>query len=165
MYKPDSLREHITAANPDLRNDPDKLLVFADEGSIQASGTQSRSFEYAYKLNVIIIDFGGDEDAIFIPLLDWVATHQPDLLNNPDKQARGIRFQVDFNNHNSVDISIDIELTERVIVKQEGSKLVAKHVGEPTLAPPYTDQRWKLYKNDQLLAEWMISDTGQGHDT
>ena len=39
MYKPNSLRKHLTAANPDLKRDPDKLLVFADEGRLIATGT------------------------------------------------------------------------------------------------------------------------------
>jgi hypothetical protein len=60
MYKPDSLRAHLTAANPDLKRDPDKLLVFVDEGRLIATGTHSRSFEYAYKINVIITDFGDE---------------------------------------------------------------------------------------------------------
>ena len=159
MYKPNSLRKHLTAANPDLKRDPDKLLVFADEGRLIATGTQSRSFEYAYKLNVIITDFGGDEDALMVPLLDWLAHHQPDLLNNPDKRDRGIRFIVDFNNHSSVDISLEIELTERVIVQQDKSKLTIQHAAEPEPAPNYSADYWQLYKGDTLLAEWTIQNS------
>lgn len=157
MYKPNSLRQHLTTANPDLRRDPDKLLVFADEGRLICTGTASRSFEYAYKLNVIITDFGGDEDAIMVPLLDWIATHQPDILGNEEKRQRGIRFIVDFNNHDSVDISLEIELTERVIVKAQQGRLDIKHVGEPVLAPDYAHPHWALYKGETLLAEWQLS--------
>jgi hypothetical protein len=156
MYKPNSLRQHLSAASPDLRRDPDKLLVFADEGRLIATGTAARSFEYAYKLNVIITDYGGNEDALMVPLLDWIAHHQPDLLNHPDKRERGIRFLVDFNNHNSVDISLEIELTERVIVRQDNSKLNIQHASEPLPAPDYSAPYWQLYKGDTLLAEWAL---------
>ena len=37
MYKPNSLRQHLAAAIPDLQRDPDRLLVFADEGNVVAS--------------------------------------------------------------------------------------------------------------------------------
>lgn len=158
MYKPDSLRAHLTAANPDLKRDPDKLLVFVDEGRLIATGTHSRSFEYAYKINVIITDFGGDEDAIMVPLLDWVGRHQPELLDNPEKRERAIRFIIDFNNHESVDISLEIDLTERVIVRQEQGKLTIQHVAEPEPTPDYAQPFWQLYKGTNLLAEWAVSE-------
>jgi len=161
MYKPDSLRKHLTAANPELKRDPDKLLVFIDEGRLLASGTGSLSFEYAYKLNVIIIDFGGDEDALMVPLLEWVQHHQPDLLNHPDQRQHGIRFIVDINNHNSADISLEIELTERVIVKREDRKLRIQHAGEPVQAPDYSAPYWQLYKGNILLAEWALTDSSK----
>ena len=37
MYKPNSLRQHLAAAIPELQRDPDRLLVFADEGNVVAS--------------------------------------------------------------------------------------------------------------------------------
>ncbi|MFZ6712000.1 phage tail protein [Undibacterium sp. TC9W] len=159
MYKPNSLRNHLTAANPDLKRNPDKLLVFADEGRLIGTGTASRSFEYAYKLNVIITDFGGDEDGLMVPLLDWVAVHQADLLGNPDKREKGIRFVVDFNNHDSVDISLELELSERVIVKQNQNRLDITHAGEIAPAPDYAAPYWQLFNGDKLLAEWQVLKT------
>ena len=155
MYKPDSLRAHLTAAIPDLKRNPDKLLVFIDKGSLFTTRTKSRSFEYAYTLNIIVTDYSDEEDALMVPLLDWVATHQADLLGNDDK-GKGIRFMVDFNNHNSVDISLDLDLTERVIVKQTGTRLDIAHAGEVTPTPPYTEPYWQLYNGDKLLAEWQV---------
>ena len=43
--KPNSLRQHLAAAIPDLQRDPDRLLVFADEGNVVANATASLSFE------------------------------------------------------------------------------------------------------------------------
>lgn len=133
MYKPTSLRNHLAAALPDLKRNPEKLLVFTDKGRLIGTRTQSRSFEYAYVLNVIVTDYGGEEDALMVPLLDWVAIHQADLLGNGDRPDKGIRFMVDFNNHDSVDISLELDLTERVIVKQTDQRLDISHVGEMLL--------------------------------
>lgn len=60
-----------------------------------AAGTGSLSFEYRYKLNVIITDYIGDPDAIMVPLLAWITVHQHELLGNPDMRKTGIGFEVD----------------------------------------------------------------------
>ena len=155
MYKPNSLRTHLVSANPDLRQNPENLVVFADEGSIHASGTASLSFEYRYRLNIILIDYCGDSDAIMVPLLAWVAVHQVELLGSDDKRRAGIGFEVDINNHETVDLSIKLDLTERVIVKRgEQGRLDIKHLPEPQPTPEYVDQFWTLYDGAALLAEW-----------
>jgi hypothetical protein len=155
MYKPDSLRAHLTAANADLRQNPDKLLVFADEGNTVATGTGSLSFEYRYKLNLIITDYSGDPDAIMVPLLAWIAVHQRDLLDNAELRKTGIGFDVDFNNHTSMDLSLKLALTERVVVKHvDAGRLEVRHLAEPQSTPAYADDFWKLYAGGTLLAEW-----------
>ena len=154
MYKPDSFKTHLIAANPDLRQNPDKLLVFADEGNVVAIGTGSLSFEYRYKLNIIITDYSGDPDAIMVPLLVWIAIHQNDLLANPELRKTGIGFDVDFNNHETIDLSIKLDLTERVIVKRDGGRLDIRHPPESQSTPAYTDDFWTLYQGESLLAEW-----------
>ncbi|MFZ6873777.1 phage tail protein [Undibacterium sp. Di27W] len=160
MYKPNSLRAHLTAAIPDLKRNPDKLLVFADKGCLRTTRTASRSFEYAYLLNIIVTDYGGEEDALMVPLLDWVTAHQAALLGNDDKSNKGICFMVDFNNHDSVDISLELDITERVIFKQTGNKLDIAHAGETAATPGYTAPFWQLYNGDNLLAEWQVLKTG-----
>ncbi|PRC90873.1 phage tail protein [Solimicrobium silvestre] len=156
MYKPPNLRQHLTNAIPDLKQNPDKLLIFADQGHTVASGTGSLSFEYQYRLNIIITDFSGDPDAIMVPLLAWITVHQIELLANPDLRKKGIGFEVDFNNHETIDISIALNLTERTIVKQQdGGKLQITHPPEPQTTPAFDDAFWTLYAGDSLLAEWV----------
>ncbi|MDY7547274.1 phage tail protein [Glaciimonas sp. CA11.2] len=154
MLKPTSLQNHLIAANPDLRQNPDKLLVFADEGNVVATGSGSLSFEYRYKLNIILTDYSGDPDAIIVPLLAWIALHQSDLLNNPTLRQTGIGFDVDFNNHETIDLSLKLDLTERVIVKREGGRLAIRHPPEAQPTPDYSDDFWALYQGESLLAEW-----------
>ncbi|WAW09810.1 phage tail protein [Oxalobacter vibrioformis] len=89
-----------------------------------------------------------------VPLLSWLYVHQIELLSNPDRRKTGIRFEADFNNR-TMDISIELDLTEKVIVREdEKGKLSARHQQEPQFTPDYTDKFWQLYKGDDLLAEW-----------
>ena len=155
MYKPNSLRQHLAAAIPGLQRDPDRLLVFADEGNVVASATASLSFEYRFKLNLIVTDYAGDADAIMVALIAWLKVHQLDLMANEETRKHGIAFEVDFNNHETVDISIKLDLTERVAVKTgEAGRLDIKHLAEIQHMPAYADEFWKLYAGEKLLAEW-----------
>ena len=155
MYKPDSLRKHLVAAVPEFKRNPDKLLVFADEGVIVASATPSLSFEYRYKLNIIITDYKGDSNAIMVPLLAWTAIHQPELHQHPEKQKTGIAFEVDFNSKETVDLSLKIELTERVIVKRQADgKLEITKPQEPQPTPEYSADFWTLTQGAETLAQW-----------
>ncbi|SFB12212.1 P2 phage tail completion protein R (GpR) [Collimonas sp. OK607] len=155
MYKPKSLRAHLTAVSAELRQNPDKLLIFAESGNTVATGTASLSFEYRYKLNIIITDYSGSEDAMMVPLLAWVQLHQRDLLDHPELRKTGIGFDVDYNNHTSIDLAITLALTERVVVKPAGAgRLEVVHLAEPQPTPAYTDEFWQAYAGDALLAEW-----------
>jgi hypothetical protein len=155
MYKPKSLRAHLKAAIADLTRNPDKLLIFADEGNTVATGTNSLSFEYRYKLDIIITDYSGDADAVMVALLAWVQVHQRDLLDNAELRKTGIGFNVDFNNHETIDLSIKLALAERVIVKEAGvGRLDVRHLAEPQLTPAYADAFWQAYAGDALIAEW-----------
>lgn len=155
MYKPNSLRQHLAAAIPELQRDPDRLLVFADEGNVVASATASLSFEYRFKLNLIVTDYAGDADAIMVALIAWLKVHQLDLMANEERRKNGISFEVDFNNHETVDISIKLDLTERVAVQRgEQGRLDIRHVPEPQSTPEYANEFWTLYAGESLLAEW-----------
>jgi hypothetical protein len=155
MKKPDSLRKHLLAAVPELRNNPDCLLVFIDNGTVRSTAAIGLSFEYAYTLNVILTDFAGHPDALMIPLLAWLITHQHELLANLEKGKEAIRFEADVLDNSKVDLSIELALTERVIVKkQQDGTLQVTHPDEPQLEPFLPAGDWKLYAGADLLAEW-----------
>lgn len=157
MLKPGLVRRHLTDANPGLRRDPDKLHIFADKGRIVATGANSLSFEYQYTLNIIVTDYGGHADAIIVPLLAWIRVHQPDLLLNNERRRQGFRFEVEYLNQQSVDLSIEIDLTERVVVTKDGERMVAEHYGEPPDPDlPLIDQQIELWLRDEHLATWRI---------
>lgn len=132
MIKLDSLRAAIAAAVPDLKKNPDRLLVFADEGAIVATGTDSLSFSYRYTGNLILTDYAGSPDAVTIALLAWVKVNQPELVDSFDRQKKGITFEVDVLNNKAVDMSIKLDLTEDVkVTTDQAGKHTATHLQEP----------------------------------
>lgn len=132
MLKPDAIREIITRANPYLKRDPDKLQVFLEGGQIVAYGAASLSYEYRYTLNVIVMDYPNHADQIIVPMLAYLRTQQPELFENRDLAQNLIRFDAEILNQGTIDLSLQVDLTERVIVSQdEDNRLTATHVGEP----------------------------------
>lgn len=132
MNKPNSLRDHLLAADPTLAQNPERLLVFIDEGNIRSTAAPGLSFEWLYTLNVIITDYAGHPDNIAIPLLAWLRRNQPDLLTNIEKGKDAIGFEADILGNDKVDLSITMPLTERVIVKRlPDESLEVTHPDEP----------------------------------
>ena len=155
MNKPDSLREHLTAAIPELRKNPDRLLVFIDNGTMRSTAAPGLSFEYSYTLNLIFTDFAGHPDSIAIPLFAWLLVNQRELMENPKKAQESVRFEADILDNKKVDLSITLPLTERVIVKPgESGVLSVVHPPEPQPPEPYGAKHWELRLGDELIAEW-----------
>ena len=156
MFKPAALRAFLTAANPELARDPDRLVVFIDEGSLQATFAPGLSFEYAYTLNLIFTDYAGHPDAVMVPLLIWIRQHQSELLENADNRGK-IQFEADLLANDAVDMSIKIPLTERVGVHpRDGGGHDIQHYPEPQLDVALQAQHWQLYMKDELILEWDI---------
>ena len=156
MYKPDSLRALLTAANPELARDPDRLVVFIDEGNLVATFAPGLSFEYRYVLNLVLTDYAGHPDAVMVPLLIWIQEHQSELLANPDNRGR-ISFEADVLANDRVDLSIKIPLTERVGVHpRSGGGHNVQHYHEPQLETVLQAQHWQLWLKDELIAEWDV---------
>lgn len=134
MYKPQSLRDHITRQVPALARDPDKLSLFIKDGRLASTGTQSLSFEYAYTLEITVLDYAGHPDTVFVPVLQWLKVHQRELFDNPDTQSRAVKFEAEYLNHSAIDLLIHIDLTERVIARQPstpGGPVQLHHAPEP----------------------------------
>lgn len=132
MIKPASLRAAIVAAVPELKAAPDKLLVFIDAGHIVAIDTAMPSFEYRYTLNLILTDFAGDADQVFIALMAWVLLNQSELVENNELRRTAISFEVDQLNQDTVDVSINLPLTEAVTVTRDAAGAYqAEHAQEP----------------------------------
>lgn len=154
MNKPGSLRALLALALPDLARDPDRLLVFIDKGSLRCTFAAGQSFEYSYTLTIIITDFGGHPDAVFVPLLDWIRVHQSELLAS-EKNRDSIAFECDVLANDKVDFQISLPLTERVGVhRQPDGKVLVEHYPEPLMEEPFPPMHWQLYVKEALVAEW-----------
>ncbi|SOZ15583.1 bacteriophage P2 Tail completion protein GPR [Cupriavidus taiwanensis] len=131
MMKPNSLREALTTAVPDLARHPEKLHVFVDEGRLVATGARSLSFEYRYTLTLIVTDFAAGSDEIMVPVLAWLRVNQPELFFSPTQREDGVKFEADILNHTTVDLALKLPLTERVTVRVNGAGYLVEHHPEP----------------------------------
>lgn len=132
MLKPIEIRELLTKSIPQLSKNPDKLLVYLDDGHIACRGTNSLSYQYTYRLNILLTDFAGHADLVILPILIYLRTNQPELFENHEKNKSVINFEVDILNNETVDLTLQIELTERVrVVANNAGKLIASHLHEP----------------------------------
>ncbi|NIE70331.1 phage tail protein [Pantoea sp. Acro-807] len=153
MLKPQQLRKALTDSVPLLQRNPDSLNVFIDSGRIVSTLTASLSFEYQYRLNMVITDYTGNIDLLIVPMLEWLRVNEPDIMATKDKQQNGFTFKADVISDTASDISIDLQLTERVIIQRVGDELHVEHVGENPLLE--NDVRpLQLYAHGQLISEW-----------
>lgn len=162
MKKPQSLRNFIAGSIPELQTDPQRLKMFVESGNIVARGGETLSFEYRFTVRLIMLDYAGSLDLFAIPILAWLNTYQPDLLQNKDKAAKGLRFDVEVLANDKVDLVIEVDLSEAVIVKEDKDdqgrqRLTAVHKGEVYSPRPYADGNYSLYLGDQIGAEWHIT--------
>jgi len=154
VIKPESLRQHLAAAIPELATHPDRMLVFIENGTLHCTGSGSLSFEYRYSLNLVLIEYGGHPDSVMIPLLAWLSRHQPELLENPQRRPE-LRFEVEVLANDRVDLSITLPLTERVgVVSHPEGGYTATHFPEPEREGYLYAETWQLFLREQLLAEW-----------
>lgn len=153
MLKPDSVSAAILKAVPYIKKNPDCLHIFVDKGVIIATLAPSLSFEYQYTLNLVITDYADNLDLIIVPILHWLRTNQPDIMANPDKRQDGFTFEVDYLDNKLRDISIDLKLTERTIVKEKDGVLTVTHLDEP-VPPEYFVNSYKVNVDGKTVAEW-----------
>jgi hypothetical protein len=116
MIKPASLRAALTAASPYLAQNPDALTVRIERGEIHSTMHGGLSFEYQYDLVALVMDYANHADMLFLPIIAWLRTAQPDILLNPSRRS-DFSFEVDVLDAAKCDIEIRLsKLTERVTV-------------------------------------------------
>ena len=125
MDKLNSLKQHLLANIPALRRDPDCLHVFADQGKIHYIAERELHFQYQYRAVVIVTGLALHADAVFVPIVHWCKLNQLDLDN------QGIAFLADPLDGNSIDLRIEIPLTEPVRVIAVEGGYSTEHVAEP----------------------------------
>ncbi|MGQ3906414.1 phage tail protein [Mixta calida] len=131
MNKPQSLRHALNKAVPYVRENPDRLHLFVDNGSLVATSAASISWEYRYTLNVVVTDFTGDQNLLMAPILYWLRDNQPDALQNPDEREKLFTFEVDILGNGACDLSLNLKLTERVLAREVNGQMQVEAVPEP----------------------------------
>lgn len=158
MRKPESLKALLLATVPGLADNPERLAMFVDRGRIVGANGRSLSYEYRYTLNVVVEGFAGDPDTLMVPVLAWIAEHQPALVAIPNGEP--FSFEAEILDTETTDVSISIELSEPVLVAaRDGGGYVVSHPAPP--APRAADtfsgiegavQLWQVFLNDVLVA-------------
>lgn len=132
MIKPESLRRALLAYVPELSQDPEKMLIFADRGHLITTGANGDSWEYSYQLTIMIQDFAGDMDLLAATVLDWLSKEQPDLLKNPQGRERGVRFEAQLMTSELADVQLELDVSEPVIRTPGGFQHPAPPPRDPT---------------------------------
>lgn len=156
MKKPETLRTLLLAAVPGLKTKPENLAMFVDKGRIAARAGGTLSLEYRYTLNIVVQDYAGAVNDIMIPILAWIADHQPDLLQGNDPEPFG--FESELLDADTADVSIMIELSEAVrVTAKDGGGYDATHLAELHDGDGFHDvccvNLWQLFLRDDLVAQ------------
>ncbi len=134
MKKPESLRALLFATA--LVGQAEKLATFIDRGTVKCRRGANLTFEYRYTLSLVVQGYSGSVDALMIPILAWIAEQQPDLLDRAPNEP--FSFESELLDADTADVSIELELTEIVLVQRTGkAEFVATHVPEPVIADAF----------------------------
>lgn len=158
MNKPESLRAHLLATVAEFKHNPDRLLIFIDNGNVRCTAAHTLSFEYSFDLQIILTEFAGHPDSVILPILAWLSVNQSELLENLDKVKNGIQFEADILDKDKVDLSITLPLTEKVIVGEDAQgNTTVNHPNEPQYVVGYLDPNWKPGAQGNT-SEWRVPD-------
>lgn len=162
MNKLESLRNYLCAAIPALHTDPQQLKVFVESGRMVGRGGGTLSFEYRFTLRLVMLDFVGSLDLLAIPLMAWLNRYQPDLLQNKDTAAKGVRFEAEPDGRDKMDLVVEVDLTESVVVTEDvdgngRQRLTATHKGEAVYPLPYATGDYTQHQGAKLTEEWHLT--------
>lgn len=129
MRKLDSLRAAIEAAVPELAREPGNLRIWVDRGAASSPMTASHSLGFTYRANLLIVNMVTDIAVLALAIFRWMRVNQPNLMApNTD----GFAFDVDVLDNKSVDVQIQIDLTENVkVTPNEDGSSALEYLAEP----------------------------------
>ena len=162
MKKLELLRQHLLTSIPGLQRDPDRLLTFIERGQIEFHRGQHLSHQYSVPVRIILTDHQGELNTVMVPLLQWLSRYQPDLV-----PQEAVRFDAELLSHHSWDLSLEVELTERVVATVDCE---AGQINVENRTPEYPidacpAEHWQLFMRKTeseeefaLIAEWGTSE-------
>lgn len=121
MQKPKSLRAALTAAIPEIRDQPDRLAIWVEDGAVRSRQTETHGFAFEYPLSVLLREVSTDIAVIALAINRWLRRHQPSLLAGGSGDS--YKFETDVLDNATADILFTIDLCENVAVtpQQDGS--------------------------------------------
>lgn len=124
MDKPKTLRAEIEKHLPEIKANPEKLVMNITNGKIMAN-KNALSHSTDYTLNLFFADFAGDLEILKTVIIHWAQTHQPNILGAgymPNNQS--FSFEADILGHDSYDVLIELPLTERTLAQVNDQKQI-----------------------------------------
>jgi hypothetical protein len=130
MQKPASLRAALTAAIPEIRDQPDRLVIWVEDGAVRARQTETQGFAFQYPLSVLLRELSTDIAIVALAINRWLRRHQPDLLAGGAGDS--YKFETDVLDNATADILFTVALTENVAVTpQEDGSWSIEYLVEP----------------------------------
>lgn len=132
MEKPALLRAEIEKHLPELKNNPEKLTLFVQNGRVSGN-KHTLGHEIRYTLALMIDGYTGDTDILNAVILNWARSHQPDLLTPGRVPDNAYRLEADILDNQSCDLLIELALSERITVTADSNgQVTVRHQKPPT---------------------------------
>lgn len=132
MEKPALLRAEIEKHLPELKNNPEKLTLFVQNGRVFGN-KHTLGHEVRYTLALMIDGYTGDTDILNAVILNWARRHQPDLLAPGHVPDNAYRLEADILDNRSCDLLIELALSERISVTADNNgQVTVRHQKPPT---------------------------------
>lgn len=151
MLKPKQLQQRLIEQIPELGAHPEILKVNAGPGSVVATLAPSLSFEYHYPLTLVATTADLSEslvDHIVVEVLDWLTLNQPEVMSNSARRLTDFTFT-----QLADTLTLTLQLTERVQVKDADGVRTITHLPEPPL-PENNARPHQVYLNGELISQW-----------
>ena len=116
MQKPTSLRKALMSALPELRDQPDRLVIWVEDGAVRCRETPDHGFAFEYPLAILISEASTDIAIIAHAVNRWLRVNQPDRLTAG--QGDSYKFEADILDNATADIALTIQLTEDIKVAE-----------------------------------------------
>lgn len=132
MEKPALLRAEIEKHLPELKNNPEKLTLFVQNGRVFGN-KHTLGHEVRYTLALMIDGYTGDTDILNAVILNWARRYQPDLLAPGRVPDNAYRLEADILDNCSCDLLIELALSERITVTADNNgQVTVRHQKPPT---------------------------------
>ena len=148
MLKLNSLRNLIITAVPRYQQSPGQVIVMAEGGRVQASGTDALSFELHYTARVWVLALTEHPDTVIVPALAWHRAQQSEYYA-ASQPGDAFQFEAQpLDEVEGIDLYLALRLTERVVVTQNaqtGIVTAAHHAPEPMpIGSASKPERWQI---------------------